>query len=51
MIDLEGDEAFDVLNLGKAIQVDERRIGEDSYIFLEATEASKCACVILRGPS
>ena len=51
MINLEGDEAFDEANLGNAVQVDERRIGEDSYIFVEATEASKSACVVLRGPS
>jgi T-complex protein 1 subunit alpha len=46
---IEGDEAFDASNLGKADEVCEERVGDNDHIFIKNPSQSKALTILLRG--
>jgi len=49
MATIEGDEAFEASNLGKAEEVMEQRVGDNEFIFIKGCAQSKAATILLRG--
>jgi len=49
MATIEGDEAFEPSNLGKAEEVMEQRVGDNEFIFIKGCAQSKAATILLRG--
>merc|ERR1719149_555992 len=49
MATIEGDEAFEASNLGKADEVMEQRVGDNDFIFIKGCSQSKAATILLRG--
>jgi T-complex protein 1 subunit alpha len=49
LANLEGEEAFDPLNLGVADEVSQERIADDELILIRGCKATKTASIILRG--
>merc|ERR1719424_2558814 len=49
MATIEGDEAFEASNLGKAEEVMEQRVGDNEFIFIKGAAQSKSATILLRG--
>lgn len=49
--DLNGDEKFEVSNLGHAEEVVQERISDDECILVKGTKAHTSASIILRGPN
>eukprot|EP00612_Vaucheria_litorea_P006713 CAMPEP_0171477788 /NCGR_PEP_ID=MMETSP0946-20130122/4394_1 /TAXON_ID=109269 /ORGANISM="Vaucheria litorea, Strain CCMP2940" /LENGTH=552 /DNA_ID=CAMNT_0012008307 /DNA_START=67 /DNA_END=1721 /DNA_ORIENTATION=- len=49
LADMEGNESFDVGNLGEAEEVSEERVGDGELIFVKGTKTQASCTVILRG--
>jgi len=49
LADMEGDETFDVANLGECDLVEERRVGDWEYMFFEGMKISRAQTIIVRG--
>ena len=49
LADIEGEETFDVSNLGDCEQVYEKRVGDWEYMFFEGMSKTRAQTIILRG--
>jgi len=49
MATMEGDEAFDAACLGSAESVEDKRVGDNDFIFIKGCTSQKAATIILRG--
>ena len=48
---LEGDEAFDVENIGTAESVMQERVADDEMLYIRGTTVRQSGTIVLRGPS
>merc|ERR1719221_60707 len=49
MATMDGDEAFDASLLGEAEEVCEQRVGDNDFVFVKGTKATKACTILLRG--
>ena len=51
MADMDGNESFDVANLGFAQHIQEKRIGEDNYVVISGGKGRSSGSILIRGPN